>query len=165
MIDELSLTYTTFHAVTQATRRTLDRVAAELQEKAGVPLPRAELLAVLAGDPQCRVQMGDLAQALFLTPGSVSRLVGRMEADGLVRRQSDERDRRITYAVLTPSGRLVAERAHGVYLAAIQSTFGEALGAPALETMRESATQLLEHLGGESEWLAMRLRMLSLGEE
>jgi DNA-binding MarR family transcriptional regulator len=47
----------------------------------------------------------DLAEALALDESTVTRLVDRLEQDGLARRQSSTSDRRATVVGLTPEGR------------------------------------------------------------
>ena len=59
--------------------------------------------------------MTELAQALSLTSGGITRLVDRMADEGLVERQNCPSDRRSVYVALTPAGyeRLaVATREH-----------------------------------------------------
>ena len=51
------------------------------------------------------LSIGDLALAIFVEGSAVGRAVGRMEQDGLVTRESDRRDRRVTRVSLSPEGR------------------------------------------------------------
>lgn len=56
----------------------------------------------------------ELAQKLEISPASVAISVRRLEAAGLVRREGDEKDGRITHLYLTPAGQeLDAACAHG----------------------------------------------------
>ncbi|WP_322028025.1 MarR family winged helix-turn-helix transcriptional regulator [Burkholderia sp. BCC1977] len=55
-----------------------------------------------AGD---RVRQSDLAAILDMRGPSLVQLVDRLEADGLLLRQTDEKDRRKNYIVLTQAGR------------------------------------------------------------
>lgn len=50
------------------------------------------------------VRLGDLAARLNLAQSTVSTLVGRLIADGLVARTVDPRDRRAAMIALTPAG-------------------------------------------------------------
>ncbi len=57
----------------------------------------------LAGEP---IALSDLAQYNRCVPSNVTQLVDRLEADGLVRRVNDSKDRRVTRAALTHEGRM-----------------------------------------------------------
>ena len=66
--------------------------------------------------------MGDLARALRITVGGASKLVDRVAAAGLLRREADGADRRASRLVLTPAGahRLAAASAtHDAEMAAV----------------------------------------------
>ncbi|MDE0703609.1 MAG: MarR family transcriptional regulator [Rhodospirillaceae bacterium] len=65
------------------------------------------------------LSIGDLARATFVESSAVGRAVGRMERDGLVRRESDPEDRRITRVSLSPEGRLRMEELKSVVVAEI----------------------------------------------
>ena len=67
--------------------------------------------------------MGELQRAMhprYSQPG-FSRLVQRMEADGLVERRVDRRDRRATIIVTTRAGRKQFREANTVYIAALRT--------------------------------------------
>ena len=49
--------------------------------------------------------MGDLAEALVITRGGLTKLVDRLVKAGLLERTFCETDRRVSYATLTPAGR------------------------------------------------------------
>ena len=51
--------------------------------------------------------MGDLASALVISRGGLTKLVDRLVKAGLLERAYCATDRRVSYAVLTPSGREV----------------------------------------------------------
>ncbi len=55
-----------------------------------------------AGDP---VPLGQFADRLSCVKSNITQLVDRLEADGLVARKPDPRDRRTTLAALTTAGR------------------------------------------------------------
>ncbi len=63
------------------------------------------------------LSIGDLATAIFVESSAVGRSVGRMERDGLVRRERDRNDRRITRVSLSPEGRLRMEELRAVVAA------------------------------------------------
>lgn len=83
-----------------------------------------------------------LGDKLFLDSGTITPLIKRLEARGLVRRQRDEDDERQVRILLTPEGRALRAKALAVPLAV-----GEALGdAPAGDAMRRSLHELRARL-------------------
>lgn len=88
----------------------------------GVSVPVWRVLATLSGSPGETV--GALAEACLLQQPTMTKVLDRMERDGLVRRRQDEADRRLVRLVLTPRGEamvaelLAAARAHEAELMA-----------------------------------------------
>ncbi|MFC9893527.1 MarR family winged helix-turn-helix transcriptional regulator [Nocardia sp. NPDC127579] len=77
----------------------------------------------LSRSPQRRLRMTDLATQTALSTSGVTRLVDRLAAADLLRREPDPADRRSSYAILTDAGE---QRLHAVlpaYLAAIDQWF------------------------------------------
>jgi len=100
------------------------RLGEELQEEKGLPLPWYEVLLWLGQAPDGRMRMGELADSLLLTPSGVTRLVDRMEAEGLVQRQQCPSDRRGWNAVITTAGRSRLRAAAPVHLRGVERHFG-----------------------------------------
>lgn len=77
----------------------------------GLGLSMAKLMALQAladsGEP---MPLGQLAQRLSCVKSNITQLVDRLEADGLVARRPDARDRRATLAALTPAGRKACDQ-------------------------------------------------------
>jgi DNA-binding MarR family transcriptional regulator len=80
---------------------------------------------------------------LFLDSGTITPLVKRLEARGLLRRQRDDEDERQVRIFLTPEGRGLRAKALAVPLAV-----GKALGEQAAQAgdLRRSLQQLRERL-------------------
>jgi len=70
----------------------------------GVTALEVNALTRLSRSPGQRLRMSDLAAQTELSTSGVTRLVDRLERDGLVRRESSPGDRRTTYAALTSEG-------------------------------------------------------------
>ncbi len=68
------------------------------------PLPWFEVLATLDRAPEQRLKMGELAEALVITRGGLTKLVDRLIKAGLLERTFCETDRRVSYATLLPAG-------------------------------------------------------------
>ena len=69
-----------------------------------------------AGDPYA-LTAGGLAGAVVLSPSAMTNRLRRLEARGLVSRRPDPRNGRVVIVTLTPSGRLLLDRAVGAHTA------------------------------------------------
>jgi MarR family 2-MHQ and catechol resistance regulon transcriptional repressor len=70
-----------------------------------------ETLIRLARSPEHRLRMSDLAAQTSLSTSGMTRVVDRLEREGLVARQACSSDRRASYAVITETG---TDRLHAV---------------------------------------------------
>lgn len=77
----------------------------------GISFADYQLLRHLAHAPGCRLRRVDLAERLGMTASGVTRSLLPLEKIGLVERQSDPRDARVGYALLTPAGSELAGNA------------------------------------------------------
>jgi DNA-binding MarR family transcriptional regulator len=82
-----------------------------------------EVLMRLARSPGHRLRMTDLAGQTSLSTSGVTRVVDRMDRDGLVRREACSSDRRSSYAVITDAGRERLEAVLPGHLALVQEWF------------------------------------------
>src|SRR3954449_8410113 len=85
----------------------------ELTERHGLPLSSYDVLVQLDESPEGRLRMSNLADAVLLSRSGLSRLVTRLEKQGLLERLECENDARGALAALTGAGRatLAAARA------------------------------------------------------
>lgn len=95
----------------------------ELQEAHGLPLHEYEVLLVLEHAPEGRLRMTELAASALLSQSGLTRLVDRLERDGLVARERCEDDRRGLYARLTPAGLARLQEARPTHLAGVRTRF------------------------------------------
>ncbi|MET9342761.1 MarR family transcriptional regulator [Nonomuraea sp. NPDC003804] len=77
----------------------------------------------LARSPQQSLRMGDLAAQTGLSTSGVTRVVDRLERDGLVVRQACATDRRASYAALTEKGEQRLQEILPQHLADIEESF------------------------------------------
>jgi DNA-binding MarR family transcriptional regulator len=77
----------------------------------GLTFARYEALVLLDFSRRGRLPMRVMGERLQLHPTSVTNIVDRLQADGLVRRVPHPTDRRATLVEVTPSGRAVLEDA------------------------------------------------------
>jgi DNA-binding MarR family transcriptional regulator len=111
-----------FLRVHAALARELD---AELIANHGLPLSSYEVLLTVADAPGERMRMSEIADSVLLSRSGVTRLVDRLERDGLVERIPCEDDARGQYAVLTERGREAFDAARATHLAGVRRRFLE----------------------------------------
>lgn len=70
----------------------------------GLSTVEAGVIFRLARSPESQLRMSDLAAQCDLSASGLTRVVDRLERDGLVRREACATDRRVTYAALTGAG-------------------------------------------------------------
>jgi DNA-binding MarR family transcriptional regulator len=104
------------------------------------PLPWFEVLATLDRAPEQRLKMGELAEALVITRGGLTKLVDRLIKAGLLERTFCETDRRVSYATLLPAGVELLEEMRPLVRAELAATFSSNLSvaqAKELQAMLE----------------------------
>ena len=99
------------------------RLDAELEREHGLPMTSYEVLHRLQEAPAGRMRMCDLADQAQLSRSGLTRLVDRLERDGLLERCSCDHDARGAYACLTASGRERLQEARGTHLAVVREQF------------------------------------------
>lgn len=125
-----------------AYRRVTDGLDRELRQEAGLTLGWYEVLLLLASAENERLRMTDLADEMIISRSAATRLVDRLEADGLVCREACESDRRGTEVVLTDAGRETFLTAGRIHYRGIHERFGEHLSAAELEVIREALSRV-----------------------
>jgi len=96
---------------------------ADLLLEHDLSLPAFEVLAQLAEAPNRRLRMNDLADRVLMSRSGLTRLIDRLQAEGLVRREACPSDARGLYAVLTDAGLARRDEAAPTYLRAIRTLF------------------------------------------
>jgi DNA-binding MarR family transcriptional regulator len=77
----------------------------------GITFARYEVLVLLSFSRTGSLPLSKVGERLMVHPTSVTNLVDRLEAQGLVSRTIDDADRRRVLASLTPEGKRVLKRA------------------------------------------------------
>lgn len=102
------------------------------------------LLHLLATGQEHQMRRIDLASRIGLTPSGVTRLLSPLEKNGLVGRESNARDARVSYVILTATGQRVYEEA---------KITAEALAQDLLPKIKanqlEAITALFKQIDGE----------------
>jgi len=99
------------------------RLEAELQAERNLSLADYDALVQLAVADDRRLRMSELAGRVVLSRSGVSRLVDRLEGDGLVMRRACPTDARGSWAELTPAGLDRLRDAAPVHLRGVDAHF------------------------------------------
>ena len=101
----------------------LKALDAEMEAAHGLPLTSYEVLIQLAESPERRMRMCDLADCVLLSRSGMSRLVDRLERDGLLMRCACTHDARGAFACITEAGIELLEQARPTHVAGIRRRF------------------------------------------
>jgi len=99
----------------------------ELLCEEDLPLTSYEVLVHLSEAPDRRLRMQELAERVMLSQSGLTRLVDRLEQDGLAERVRCSSDGRGTFAVLTDAGLARLERAYPTHLRGVRTWFADLL--------------------------------------
>lgn len=121
--------------------RIVEPVCREFEARTGLTARAFHTLVLLRDRPSGR-RMNELAQELCLSRGGTTKVVDRLERDGLVTRHSPPLDRRATYARITDAGRVVIERAEPEHEALLLAYLGPYLDATDLTPLTQIASRL-----------------------
>jgi DNA-binding MarR family transcriptional regulator len=102
--------------------RTTSALERRLEEEHGLGVSEYEVLERLAAPDKDQRRMQELADAVHLSQSALSRVVGRLETDGLVTRGICHEDRRGIYACLTDAGRARYEAARPTHRSVLAAT-------------------------------------------
>jgi DNA-binding MarR family transcriptional regulator len=122
----------------------IDRIDHDLVAAERLPLSSYDVLIELYEAPERRLRMHELAQRVVLSRSGLTRLVDRLEAEGLLTRDRCGTDRRGAYAVITEQGVAALRRAWPVYKRGIAEYFAQWLTpeeAQVLESALERVVQ------------------------
>ena len=105
-----------------------------------------EILVVLSEAPEHRLRMTDLADATAQSRSRLSHQITRMEAAGLVRRDTCPGDKRGLFAVLTDTGMATIERVAPNHVESVRQHFIDLLTPEQLATLRAGYAVIIAHL-------------------
>jgi len=135
----------TWRAFLNAHALVIRRIEAELQREGLPSLGWYDVLWALYRAPERRLRMHELAERVVLSRTGMSRLVDRIEAADLLRRELVPSDRRGAYAALTDKGVALLRRMWPIYARGVERLFLEQIGEDsaslraALERVGEAA--------------------------
>jgi DNA-binding MarR family transcriptional regulator len=123
------------------------RLHRRLRSEADDELSPTLVAALVSVEREGPLTLGRLAELERVTPPSITRAVTALERDGLVRRESDPDDRRVSRVAVTPEGAALLRRSRrrkaaflARRLAHLEARDQQAVGAalPVLERLLES---------------------------
>jgi DNA-binding MarR family transcriptional regulator len=113
-----------WHDLMDRYARAMSRLERALEHEHGLGVSEYEVLERLAGPQSSEHRMQELAESVHLSQSALSRVVGRLEAEGLVSRKMCTSDRRGIFACLTDAGRERYEAARPTHRTVLAETLG-----------------------------------------
>jgi len=133
-----------WHRLLQVSSRVLRELDRSLDREQRMMLSEFDVLITLDNAPGGRLRMTELAEATLLSSGGMTRLVGRLEQRGLVRRDPDPDDARAFHASLTDAGRSSLAQARITHDNVIANLLGDRLTPREVHTLTRTLTNILK---------------------
>jgi len=108
---------------------------AELAREHDMPLSSYEVLLYLNDSNGGRMRMSELADSVLLSRSGLTRLVDRLERQGLLKRERCESDARGLFAEITPAGRRAFAAARKTHLDGVRRVFLNRFSRDELRTL------------------------------
>jgi DNA-binding MarR family transcriptional regulator len=108
---------------------------AELSAVHGLPLRSYEVLLHLTDAPEGRMRMSELAETVLLSRSGLTRLVDRLQREGLVCRESCPSDARGSNAIVTGAGHERLRTARATHLEGVRERFLDRFSAAEQRTL------------------------------
>jgi len=131
----VSSTLTAWHNLLQLSSRVISELDRQLDLEHRISVKEFDVLINLDNAPGEALRMTDLAGAVMLSSGGLTRLVGRLEDRGFVRREPDPADGRGFLCSLTPSGRERLAAARVTHDAVVVGLLGARLTTGELDSL------------------------------
>ncbi len=122
----------------------VDRIDHALVAAERLPLSSYDVLIELYEAPEQRLRMHELAQRVVLSRSGLTRLVDRLEGEGLLTRDRCGTDRRGAYAVITEQGVAALRRAWPVYAQGISQYFAQWLTPEEAQIFASALERILQ---------------------
>jgi DNA-binding MarR family transcriptional regulator len=121
---------------------------ADLRETHSLSLSAYDVLVQLAGAPDHKMRMSDLAESVVLTPSGLTRLIDRLCREGLVEREHCSDDARGSFAVLTEVGARRFAEARPTHLDGVRRLFLSQFSPQELRKLGEAWERVAANNGG-----------------
>jgi len=123
----------------------IDILDAELQAQRGITLGWYDVLVHLEDAPE-GLPMTEIANRILFSKSGLTRVIDRMEAAGLVRRERPPEDRRVVKVLLTTAGLDTLNAARAVHRHGIEEHFVSHLDPTELEALADMLQGVREHV-------------------
>jgi len=133
----------------EAVMREIDR---RLRHEGLISLADYGVLITLVTAPGLRLRMSDLGAQRMLTPSGITRVVVRLEEQGLVRREPDPADGRAAFAALTRSGLEALRLAQVIHHATVRELYLDRLTQHELDRLARLLEKALPGVVSASAW-------------
>jgi DNA-binding MarR family transcriptional regulator len=144
MTDQLSESHIeAWVQLNRVSQSCLEGIEAGLKAAGHPPLVWYDVLLELRRAPGGRLRHSEIGGKILLSKSNVTRVVDRLEAKGLVRREDCAEDRRGAFVAITESGRALQSRIWPDYRASLAARIGERL----TEAEAAKLADLLRKLG------------------
>ena len=128
----------------------IELIERELADVKQLPLSSYDVLLTLLEAPNHQLRMHEIADAVVLSRSGLTRLIDRLEAQGLLVRERSSSDRRGAYAVLTAKGMAALRQAWPIYARGISQHFTSLLNDTEVRTLTEALERILVAARGVS---------------
>jgi DNA-binding MarR family transcriptional regulator len=126
-----------------------DALDAHLKSTIGITLARFQALSAV-GDIDGPARVQEISEQMRITVGAASKLVDRLERDGLVARSAHPTDRRSSIVALTDLGTSTLASANEIADAHLSTTFGTAMTDDTADRFFDVLTSLRAHSRAET---------------
>jgi DNA-binding MarR family transcriptional regulator len=138
---------TAWHLLLRVSSRVLAEMDRRLDLNHRISVNEFDVLITLDNAEGRLLRMTDLAQAVMLSSGGLTRLVGRLEHRGLVQRAPNAEDARGFDAALTDAGRAQLAEARRTHDAVIDDLLGSCVTQTQVATLSRLLGRVLEPTG------------------
>jgi DNA-binding MarR family transcriptional regulator len=122
----------------------IDRIDRDLVAAQRPPLSSYDVLIELYEAPERRLRMHELAERVVLSRSGLTRLVDRLEAEGLLTRGRCGTDRRGAYAVITEQGIAALQQTWPIYTRGIAEYFAQWLTLEEAQFLESALGRILQ---------------------
>ena len=122
----------------------IDLIDRELTTGDYLPLNWYDVLIELVEAPKNRLRMHELAQKVVLSRSGLTRLVDKLETEGLLDREAAPDDRRGAFAVLTTKGKDAVRKSWPAYSKGIAKHFASYMNSEESKILRDVFDRIIE---------------------
>jgi len=134
----------------------LYRIGSRHIESMGLTGPQFDVLAELGGTEG--MTCAELGQATLITKGTLTGVLDRLEAKGLLERQSVEGDRRAIHVRLTTSGEALFRKAFPAHAEFMRPFIQQEFSPKEVDALRTQLFRLRDSFEAEPSRLAQKIR-------